>query len=418
MSGQIVRAFTRLNMAIEITIPRLGWSMEEGTFLGWLKQDGEAIASGDLLFTLESEKAAQEVESLDAGILRIPDDAPQAGDMVKVGQRLGFLVEKGETLPDSAAPAPVVPPPVVAETTSAKSNHAPAPIARAQTPASPRARCAAAQLDVNLATLNATGTGGRIRERDVHQAAANGAAKSLPGWREMPATSLRRTIAERIVHSLRNTAPVTLTCRADATQLVGLRNQFKAAAGGAIVPSFTDIIAKLTAVALPRHPLLAARWEDGRILLPNALHIGIAVDTEHGLLVPVIRDVQALSLLEIAARSRELIAAARARKVKAEDLQGGVFTITNLGSFGIEAFTPIINFPETAILGLGAIRREVVALADGSLTSREELTLSMTFDHRIVDGAPAARFLQTLTSGIENPVVSLLAGHAPAPTAS
>jgi len=396
-------------MSIEITIPRLGWSMEEGTFLGWLKQDGDAVQSGDLLFTLESEKTAQEVESLDAGILRIPSDAPQAGDIVKVGQRLGFLVEKGEALPDATSPGPVAPPPVAAETPPVTMQTASAPPARTQTPASPRARRIAAELKVNLATLQATGNGGRIRERDVRGAAPNGAAKPAPTGREMPITSLRRTIAGRMVHSLRNTAPVTLTCRADATQLVGLRNQFKAAGGGAIVPSFTDIIAKLTAVALQRHPLLAARWEDDCIVLPDALHIGIAVDTEHGLLVPVLRDVQALSLPEIAARSRELIAATRARKAKAEDLQGGGFTSSNLGGFGIEAFTPIINFPETAILGLGAIRREVVALEDGTLTSREQLALSLTFDHRIVDGAPAARFLQTLTSGIGNPVVSLLA---------
>ena len=393
-------------MAIEITIPRLGWSMEEGTFLGWLKQDGEVVASGDLLFTLESEKAAQEVESLDAGILRIPPDAPKAGDIVKVGQRLGFLVEKDEALPDATSPAPAL---VAVEKAPVKTSHIPAPVARPQTPASPRARRVAAELDVNLATLQPTGNGGRIRERDVRLAAGNGAAKLAPGGREMPITALRRTIAERMVHSLRHTAPVTLTCRADATHLVGLRNQFKAAGGDAIVPSFTDIIAKLTAVALQRHPLLAARWEGDRIVLPDALHIGIAVDTEHGLLVPVLRNVADLSLPALARISRELIAATRARKVKAEDLQGGVFTITNLGSFGIEAFTPIINFPETAILGLGAIRREPVALDDGTLTSREQLTLSLTFDHRVVDGGPAARFLQTLTSGIENPVVSLLA---------
>lgn len=399
-------------MAIEITIPRLGWSMEEGTFLGWLKQDGEFVKSGDLLFTLESEKAAQEIESLDAGILRIPPSAPQAGDIVKVGQRLGFLVEEGEMLPDSTSSAPGAPP-IAMEKAPVKIPPAPAPQARTHTPASPRARRAAAKLAVDLATLQATGNGGRIRERDVRHAAAlpsgNGNAERSPLSCEIPITSLRRTIAERMIHSLRNTAPVTLTCRADATNLVGLRNQFKAAGGDAIVPSFTDIIAKLTAVALQRHPLLAARWEGDRILLPGALHIGIAVDTEHGLLVPVIRNVPDLTLPALARCSQELIAATRARRVKAEDLQGGVFTITNLGSFGIEGFTPIINFPETAILGLGAIRREPVALDDGTLTSREQLTLSLTFDHRVVDGGPAARFLQTLRLGIENPFAWLLA---------
>jgi pyruvate dehydrogenase E2 component (dihydrolipoamide acetyltransferase) len=173
---------------------------------------------------------------------------------------------------------------------------------------------------------------------------------------------------------------------------------------------------KLTAAALQRHPLLAGRWAEDRIILPDALHIGLAVDTEHGLLVPVIRHVESLTLPELARQSRDLIAAVRARRVKAEDLQGGVFTISNLGGFGIEAFTPIINFPETAILGLGAIRREPVVLDDGSLASREQLTLSLTFDHRVVDGGPAARFMQTLRQGIEHPVPWLLALH-PAATA-
>ncbi|HUR59245.1 MAG TPA: 2-oxo acid dehydrogenase subunit E2, partial [Opitutaceae bacterium] len=193
--------------------------------------------------------------------------------------------------------------------------------------------------------------------------------------------------------------------RADATALVALRQQLKATSGEAPPPSYTDIIAKLVAVALRSHPLLGARWEGDRIILPDAIHIGLAVETEHGLLVPVMRNVSELTLGEVARRARELIEAARARRLKSEDLQGGTFTITNLGSFGIEAFTPIINLPETAILGLGAIRRAAVALDDGSVTSREQLTLSLTFDHRIVDGAPAARFLQTLRQGIEAPGV-------------
>ena len=385
-------------MAIEITIPRLGWSMEEGTFLGWLKQDGETVQSGDLLFTLESDKAAQEIESLDAGILRLLPDAPQPGEIVKVGQRLGFLLEKGEELPSASLPEPSSTPIVVMEKALVGNVPAPAPQSRAMTPVSPRARRVAGELQVDLTTLQPTGIGGRIRERDVRAA-----QHSSTSGRELPLTALRRTIAERMMHSLQNTAPVTLTSRADATQLVALRNHFKAAASDDLVPSYTDIIAKLTALALQRHPLLAARWAGDRILLPEAIHIGIAVDTEQGLLVPVLRDVASLSLAALAVRSRDLIAATRARRVKPEDLQGGVFTITNLGSFGVEAFTPIINFPECAILGLGAIRREVVALEDGSFASQEQLTLSLTFDHRIVDGAPAARFLQTLRQSIENP---------------
>ena len=169
-------------------------------------------------------------------------------------------------------------------------------------------------------------------------------------------------------------------------------------------------MAKLVAIALAQHPLLGGKWEEDRIVVPAAIHIGIAVDTEHGLLVPVVRDVAHLSLPDLARRSSELIEAARARRTKAEDLQGGVFTITNLGAFGIEAFTPIINYPETAVLGLGAIRWEAVVLPNGQLAAREQISLSLTFDHRVVDGAPAARFLQMVTGLIEEPPAAV---HCP-----
>ena len=414
-------------MPIEIQFPRLGWSMDEGTFVAWLKQDGDFVKAGEPLFTLESDKAAQDVEATDSGILRLAPDAPKEGAVVQVGRILGWFLAESETASTGAVESSPKPSSPISENPQANTESqklcgitkpaanqpqsAGLPEPAGSHPASPRARRAAKEHHIDLSTLCPTGQGGRIRERDVLAAApssGNGNAEPSPHDREIPVTPLRRTIAERMVHSLRNTAPVTLTCRVDATNLVSMRNQFKAAGGDAIVPSFTDIIAKLTAVALQRHPLLAARWEGDRIRLAGALHIGIAVDTEHGLLVPVIRNVPDLALPALARHSRDLIAATRARRLKSEDLQGGVFTITSLGSFGIEAFTPIINFPETAILGLGVIRREPVVLNDGSLTSREQLTLSLTFDHRVVDGAPAARFLQTLRTGIENPAAWLL----------
>ncbi|MFZ4767566.1 MAG: dihydrolipoamide acetyltransferase family protein, partial [Roseimicrobium sp.] len=257
---------------------------------------------------------------------------------------------------------------------------------------------------VDLATLAPTGKGGRIRECDVLAASTKPTPASM---REVSITTMRRTIATRMVNSLNNTAPVTLTCRCDATQLVTLREQLKAA-GASRVPSYTDIIAKISASALITHPLLTARWDRERLLMPEHIHIGIAVDTDAGLLVPVLRDVSTSSLTAIASQSCQLIEVARAGRLIAADMQGGCFTITNLGSFGIEGFTPIINYPETAILGLGAIIREPVALEDGTLTSRQQMTLSLTFDHRILDGAPAARFLQTLRQRIESPVAWLI----------
>jgi len=457
-------------MAIEIVVPRSGWSMEEGTFAGWLKKEGDKVAVGDRLFALESDKAVEEAESMDAGILRLPPNAPKSGDRVKVGQLLGYLLTEGEALPESsgATPAPALSelgmdiggarPPSFAKASEGRPGaleHKDKPqspteeSAATETPESalgptrstsepaavpvtPRARRAAKELSVDLGGVTGTGRDGRIRERDVRAAeTANRAQSSSPsslgttrstslpppvrtgagvGETEVATTALRRTIAARMKRSQAETAPVTLTSRADATNLVALRNQFKTAAKDtdAVVPAFTDIIAKLAAKALQRHPMLAGRWEGEKIILPSGMHIGIAVDTEAGLMVPVVANVQDLSLPELARRSRALITAAQNRQIKAENLSGGVFTITNLGNFGIDAFTPIINFPETAILGLGAIRREVIVLPDGHFGSREIITLSLTFDHRVVDGAPAARFVQTLVQGLENPSAWLL----------
>jgi pyruvate dehydrogenase E2 component (dihydrolipoamide acetyltransferase) len=206
-----------------------------------------------------------------------------------------------------------------------------------------------------------------------------------------------------MLHSSQSTAPVTLTSTADATNLVNLRNQFKdAAPGGGAVPSFTDFLVKLAALALTKHPLLNARWEDDHIALMPQIHIGIAVDTEAGLLVPVVRDVVRLGLRELAEQSRDLADRARLRKLLPDEMQGGTFTVTNLGAFGIDAFTPVINYPEAAILGIGRIRREPVVV-DNQVAIRDVVTLSLTFDHRIVDGAPAARFLQLVCECIKNP---------------
>ena len=443
-------------MAFEITIPRLGWSMEEGTFSGWLKQDGDTIQCGDPLFELEGEKAIQEIEAVDAGILRIPANGPQPGSMVKVGAVVGYLVAEGESLPVGQTPdasaivsgnqelsegTPSLPTETVAVDAALPPAAGPSvrrlaresgvaldqvegtgrggrilaeDIQRAtsqrtrstRTPiASPRARRTAAELGIDWTQLTGTGAGGRIREQDVL------AARRAPAaGRRIPLTSRRKVIAQRMVASRQQTVPVTLTTKADATNLVNLREQFKTTSGESPIPGYQDIITKLVAGVLRQYPLLAGRWDEDAIVLPaeNEVHIGMAVDTDDGLLVPVLHNAAQLSLIELAARSRQLVGQARAGKLAAADMQGSVFTITNLGAFGIDAFTPIINVPETAILGLGAIRREPVVLDDGGIVSRHQLTLSLTFDHRILDGAPAARFLQDIATAIANPSAALL----------
>jgi pyruvate dehydrogenase E2 component (dihydrolipoamide acetyltransferase) len=262
----------------------------------------------------------------------------------------------------------------------------------------PRARRLAKRLGLDPAQVRGSGRNGRVRERDI---AALTPTPATAAGRVEPLTPIRRATAARMVESLRTAAPVTLTSAVDATNLVNLRGQFKAA-GGVAVPSVTDLVLKLAAVALQKHPVMASRWTDAGLAPAERIDIGFAVDTDAGLLVPVVRDVSALGLSALTARTRELIERARQGTLAAADLRGGCFTVTNLGAFGVDAFTPIINPPETAVLGVGRIRREPVMDGD-RVVGREVVTLSLTFDHRVVDGAPAARFLQTLAGCVENP---------------
>lgn len=438
--------------------------MEEGTFGEWLKRDGETIERGTALFVLEGEKSAQDIESLDRGILRIPPDGPRPGETVKVGQLLGYLVEAGERAPFETSTAPAGHLPVAVGDAGSAATPPAGPATRrmarelkvdlqrvpgsgpggrvtpddvnAWVPAvlvkraservtiSPRARRLAGQLGVDWTSLRGSGRTGRIRERDVRSAAAaNGPAAAqlsssghsplqrvagdLPGpW--LSVTTMRKTIAARMAAGVHETAPVTITTRCDASNLVNLRQQFRqTACNDEPVPGYNDLIIKLLAGALVRHPQLTHQWHERGIYVPEGLHIAVAVDTDAGLLAPVLRDVDRLSLRDVAARMKHLAEQARSGSLSAADIQGGVFTISNLGMFGIEAFTPIINLPQSAILGVGAIVRDAAVVND-TVVPRDRLTLSLTFDHRVVDGAPAARFLQTLRQAIEAPGAALL----------
>jgi pyruvate dehydrogenase E2 component (dihydrolipoamide acetyltransferase) len=215
----------------------------------------------------------------------------------------------------------------------------------------------------------------------------------------VPHTPVRRTIAARMVAGVTQAAPVTLTTKADASRLVAVRSGYQMASA-AVVPSYADLLLKLVSVALRQHPMLQAQWHDDGLFVPEAVDIAVAVDTEAGLLAPVVRGVDRLTIEEIAARTRDLIARARAGTLKADEMRGGTFTVTNLGMFGIDAFTPIIQLPQCAVLGIGRIVREP-AVVDDRLVPRDQMTLSLTFDHRVVDGAPAARFLDSLRRSIE-----------------
>lgn len=456
-------------MAFEVVMPRLGWNMETGSLFEWLKQDGDRVEAGEILFTVESDKAIQEVEALESGILRIPPDTPPPGKPVPVGTLLAYLVTPGEELPfvaqaetapaqkqTAATPSPTRAVPVTVPHMSERKRPAVSPRAArvaselgvdwtplkgsgrtgriverdvrqaaAVTPAteetlpsgvrvSPVARRVAHELGVNLEQLAAQMPGKRIERADV-EAAARKVVSAAPSAPRMPApaatgdvvlpiTQMRRITAERMVASAHNAASVTLTTEADATELVRLRNQLTSDITQ-LVPSYSDLLTKLVAQALIEHPQVNARFMGESIVQSATVNIGIAVDTERGLLVPVVYDVQTKSLRQIAQESAAMIERARSGRLSPDDLHGGTFTITNLGMYEIDTFTPIINLPECAILGVGRImpKQVVVDVEAERVAVRHMMFLSLTFDHRLVDGAPAAHFLQTIKHLIECP---------------
>ena len=387
-------------MAQEIRFPRLGWSMEDGRFVGWLKENGQHIQEGEPLFEMEGEKAVQEIESIGSGILYRLPTGPTPETVVTVGCLLGYLLEPGEEPPQTTPPEPLGSTQAETPRTDVQKTK----LSAGMTAATPRARRLAKEYGIDWRTLAGTGRAGRIREIDIKRYAEN-ATQTQGAVLSQVFTSRRKSIAERLRNSRQKTIPVTLHTRCDATGLVNYRNQLKST-GVPLVASFNDIIAKRLVVVLGKHPAMRVRWKDDHsdleIVEPLDCHIGLAVDTPEGLLVPVIRDISSLALDQIASQSLELISTARSGRLTRSQMQGGVITLTNLGSYGIDAFTPIINYPEIAILGLGVIRKEPVFMQDSRLEARHIMSLSLTFDHAAIDGAPAAAFLKALVEDLES----------------
>ena len=450
-------------MASEVVMPRLGWTMEVGRVVEWLKADGEQVEAGELLFSVESDKAITEVEALDSGVLRIPADSP-LGVEVPVGATLAYIAAPGEEVSLTLIPAA----PAAADAVPSMAVEEPLAIANGasgnghnRTPSiSPRARRAAARFGVDWTMITGSGSTGRIRERDVLAAATarpavaparatplvrrladeagvdlGQVAASRPGGRVTradvlaatvgetspatrdpeigtPLSPIRRVIVQRMTESARTVAPVTLTTEADATELARIRDHLKTelTATGEPVPSFTDLLVRISALALVEHPALNASLFGDAIVQHSAIHIGVAVDTERGLLVPVVHDADRKTVAMIAAETVHLIAQTRAGSASTDDLRGSTFTVSNLGMFEIDAFTPIVNLPEAAILGLGRVvaRPVVIDVESETVAVRKMMALSLTFDHRIVDGAPAARFLQRIKAMIERPYAPLM----------
>ncbi len=410
-------------MSYEIVMPRLGWNMEEGTLVEWLKKDGETVTQGETVCTIEGDKTATEIESFESGILKIPDTSPQPGLTVPVGTVLGYIVSEQEV--DSFEPnavrtvdtggdriqvtasggiEPVGGEKVERASGVTRANESKIGSAAGRShgePAiSPRARRAAEGADIDWRQLKGSGRSSRIVERDVLEAVARlkeGLTDPQVVGSSAATGDRRGVIARRMVESHQTSAPVTLNTEVDVTALSSLFTEESR-------PSWYALMAMIAAETLAEHPHMNAAWRNG-VVLNEDIHIGIAIDSDDGVIVPVIRDVFEKSMRDVADETRRLIQAAQVGKLTLDQLQGGTFTLTNLGMYGVDAFTPIIHLPQCAILGLGRVTPRVVVLdeASAAIGIRRIMALSLTFDHRIVDGAPAARFLQRIKQLAENP---------------
>jgi pyruvate dehydrogenase E2 component (dihydrolipoamide acetyltransferase) len=410
-------------MITEVILPKLGQTMEEGTIVEWLKREGELVQRGEVLFMVETDKATLEVEAPARGFLRktlvpVGETVPvltvvalitRTADEDLSAYEPQFQVSDSEFRVDEAAQLATSEPETLKPETRIF--------------ASPRARRLAREKEVDLALVTGSGPKGRIVERDVvayletlalappsapTPPAPPAPVEAVEAVAEVPMTGVRAVIAQRMHESHQTTAPVTLTTEADATAFVELRERLKAslAAELGFNIGYNDLLIKLVAHALGQFPYMNARLDGEVIRELGEIHIALAVDTDRGLLVPVIRNADRKGVAKIAREVRELVERARTGKALPDELSGSTFTITNLGMHEVDAFTPIINLPETAILGVGRIKARP-AVVEGELCVRQTMWLSLTFDHRLVDGGPAARFLQYIKKLIEDPYLWL-----------
>jgi pyruvate dehydrogenase E2 component (dihydrolipoamide acetyltransferase) len=410
-------------MATEVTLPRLSPGMNEASVARWLKKAGEPVKQGEALFEVETEKVATEVPAPVDGVLHVV--VPE-GKTVAIGTVLAVLAAPGEAVAASpvAAAAPVAP----AEAAPA-SRSASEPVGTSsdaadegRVVASPAARRLARELGVPLDGLKGSGPGGRIIEKDVQRSAAQApvprptaqptappagapvAAPAVAAAQTRQLQGIRKIIADRMLQSQSTNATVTVTLEVDMHEAVNLRSQLVGEweQREGVRVTYTDIIVKAVAKALTEHRRLNASLQGDRIVEHAEVHVGVAVALDDGLIVPVVRDAERKSLLEVARETKELGGRAQQGRLGVAEVTGGTFTVTNLGASGVDAFTPIINPPECAILGVGKIAEKPVARG-GQVVIRPTMWLSLTFDHRIVDGKPAADFLKRVQEILEKP---------------
>ncbi|MEU1209988.1 dihydrolipoamide acetyltransferase family protein [Nocardia sp. NPDC005825] len=419
----------------EVTMPRLSDTMEEGVVAAWLKQVGDQVKAGEILAEIETDKALMELEAYEDGVLeRI---IAEAGARVPIGEAIAIL---GDGSGSSSAPAPAAPTaapapaaPVAQSNPTAVNGNGGAPAVSAdgeRKKSSPLARKVAKELGVDITAVTGTGPGGRVTKLDVENAgstaasaaptapAANGSAPAASAvtaptavapasgdYDEIPLTTIQRVSAQRLTESMQQAPHIYLTSAIDVTELLAFRAQINKTLEetGSGKVSVNDLLVKAVATALRLDPSVNVSFAGDKLLRHKAINIGIAVATDAGLFVPVIHDADRKSVSAIAAEGREKAGRARDRKLKGEDMSGGTFTISNLGMFGIEQFTAVINPPESAILAVGAAQDEL-QLDGEKVVSRKILRVTLSADHRSIDGAVAAKFLQQLKELIEHPL--------------
>jgi len=419
-------------MATKVVMEALSPTMEEGRLVKWNKNEGDAVKSGDVLAEVETDKAVMELVARGDGVLR--KRLANEGDASPVGTLLAVIAAPDENIDSiigSATPAPAGAaaspqsgqaaqaqgsagaqsgPPAAPRGNGAARPGAPSPALGRQR-SSPLARRLASEKGVQLGAIQGTGPGGRIVKRDIENARAKGgagrsaAAERLAtegDFKDIPLTQIRKTIARRLAESTGPVPTFFLTAEFDATRAAEMRSQL-AEMGDQYKVSFNDIVIKAVALALAEHPEVNAHWLNDKIRQFNRIHVAMAVAVEDGLITPVLFDADRLSLWEISEKARDLARRARERKLMPEEYTGSTFSVSNLGMFGIDQFTAIINPPEAGILAIGGVEEKPVVV-DGALEVRQRMRVTMSCDHRVIDGATGARFLQTVRRYIENPL--------------
>jgi pyruvate dehydrogenase E2 component (dihydrolipoamide acetyltransferase) len=418
-------------MSSQVTLPRLGQGMETGTIVRWLKSEGDSVEKGEALYELDTEKVTQEVEAEASGILL--KILAGEGEEIEVGKAIAVIGEQGEEVPEGEAedPTEVSEDDALEEGSPAPEREDERERGREEAPegpsepeqslestnggrvkASPLARRIARERGIELSALRGTGPEGRIVAEDVERASATGAAAAPAAAAPtgevevVKLNQMRKTIARRMTEAWEAPA-FQISMSADMTGSVRLREALLAQVKeGGVRPTYSDILTKVVALALMRHRDVNAHFAGDSVKLFPTANIGIAVAIPHGLVVPVIPGCERLTIPEIAAARADIVSRTREGKLRAEDLDGGTFTISNLGMYGVERFTAVLNPPQAGILAVGAIEERAVVV-DGDFEIQPRMDMTLTIDHRSVDGATASEFLATVKSFLEEPGLAL-----------